>query len=95
MPDALQIAQELTSQTVPVLRCYPGLKRPQANSEGSWDTCHDPDLVEIWLKPNDNLGLLLGREKDSPVVAVGLDTYKDDRIIDFARGLGVTTKANV
>jgi hypothetical protein len=28
-------------------------------------------------------------------VAVGLDSYKDDRIIDFARGLGVTMKANV
>ena len=92
---ALSYARSLLEQTVPVLRCHPGLKRPYANSEGTWDVCDDPDRVEGWLKPGDNLAVLLGPEKASPVIAVGLDVYKDPEIIDFAKELGVTSDAPV
>jgi hypothetical protein len=49
----------------------------------------------MWLHPGDNLAVLLGQQKKSPVLAVGLDVYKDRNIIGFAKELGVTTKANV
>jgi hypothetical protein len=89
---ALGWAETLLRDTVPVLRCHPGLKRPYANSAGTWDTCDDPDEAPVWLKPGDNLAMLLGWGKQSPVIAVGLDTYKDASIVDVAQGMGVHIK---
>jgi hypothetical protein len=89
------IAHTLAESGIPVLRCCPSLKTPRANDAGTWDTCSDPAEIEGWLHPGDNLAILLGQLKNSPVLAVGLDTYKDASIIDFAKGLGVTTKASV
>jgi hypothetical protein len=91
----LAIARALAENTVPLLRCCTGLKTPHENAEGTWDTCNGLDQLENWLHPGDNLAILLGQQKDSPVLAVGLDVYKDDSIVDFAKGLGVTTRANV
>jgi hypothetical protein len=91
----LSVAHVLSESQIPLLRCCKGLKTPHADDEGTWDTCHDPDQVEGWLHPDDNLAILLGEQKGSPVVAVGVDVYKDASIIEFAKGLGVTTKANV
>ena len=95
MVTGLEIARSLLSDTVPLLRCHPGLKRPHANGEGTWDSLDDPDYLELWLKPDDNLAILLGPQKASPVIAVGLDVYKDPKIIDFAKELGVTSDAAV
>src|SRR5918999_2161532 len=94
MVSALSIARQLVAQAVPVLRCHPGLKRPWANDEGAWDTCDDPDLVASWLKPGDNLGMVLGGAKGSPVVGLGLDCYKNQDVMGFAKQLGVTFKGN-
>jgi hypothetical protein len=91
----LAIARVLVENTVPVLRCCTGLKTPHRNGEGTWDTCHTPERLEDWLHLGDNLAVLLGQMRDSPVLAIGLDVYKDRSIIDFAKELGVTTKANV
>jgi hypothetical protein len=90
-----KIARSLLNDGVPVLRCCLGLKLPHSSRAGSWDTLHDAERAEGWLRPGDNLAILLGWGKGSPVIVVGLDTYKDRKIIDFARELGVTTKANV
>jgi Bifunctional DNA primase/polymerase, N-terminal/Primase C terminal 1 (PriCT-1) len=89
------VARALTESGIPVLRCCTGLKTPHKNSTGTWDICQDPGRVEEWLHPGDNLAILLGQQKDTPVLAVGLDAYKDASIIDFAKGLGVTKKAKV
>jgi hypothetical protein len=92
----LKIIRALLEQTVPVLRCHPGLKRPWANDRGTWDSIDDPDRLGGWLQPGDNLAALLGGGKGSPILAVGLDSYKDPAIVDFAQGLGVGIKgANV
>jgi hypothetical protein len=88
------VALELVSQRVPALRCHPDLKRPWANAEGTWDTVDDPDKLDGWLQPGDNLAVLLGWAKGSPLIAVGLDTYKNQRVMDRAKELGVTLKGN-
>ena len=90
MATALEIAHSLLEQTVPILRCHPGLKRPWANGAGTWDTCDDPDNLNGWLHPNDNLAVLLGSSKESPVLAVALDIYKSQQVMDRAKELGVT-----
>ena len=92
MVRSLEIAQSLLEQTVPVLRCHPGLKRPWANGEGSWDVCDDPDELEGWLKSGDNLAILLGAGKSSPILGVGLDCYKNQAVMDRARELGISFK---
>jgi hypothetical protein len=91
----LSIARALAESKVPLLRCCIGLKAPHKNTDGTWDTCDDPDKLEGWLHPGDNLAILLGRQKASPVLAVGLDVYKDPSIVDFAKELGVTSKAPI
>jgi hypothetical protein len=93
--DCSNVARALVESGIPALRCCAGLKTPHKNAHDTWDTCQDPERVEEWLRPGDNLAMLLGRQKDSPVLAVGLDVYKDASIIDFAKELGVTTKASV
>jgi hypothetical protein len=94
-PDTHHIARALVESAIPVLRCVPGLKTPRKDTEGTWDTCNDPDQLEGWLHPGDNLAILLGQQKNSPVIAVGLDVYKDPKIVDFAKELGITSKAAV
>lgn len=94
-PNIYNVAEALLENTIPLLRCCTSLKTPHKNADGIWDTCADPDKLEGWLHPGDNLAILLGHQKGSPVLAVGLDGYKDSSIIEFAKGLGVTTKANV
>jgi hypothetical protein len=89
------VARALVETGIPLLRCCPGLKTPRKDAEGTWDTCNDPGKLDGWLQHGDNLAILLGQQKNSPVLAVGLDAYKDTSIIDFAKGLGVTTKTNV
>jgi hypothetical protein len=93
-PMSLCIAKELTSQTVPIVRCLDGRKPPHANRNGTWDTCDDPDMVQGWLQPGDNLAVLLGEAKGSPIIGVGLDYYKTPAVMDRARELGITFKGN-
>ena len=90
----MEIARSLLEQTVPVIRCYRGLKRPHANRAGSWDSQDDPDKLEGWLKPGDNLAVLLGAAKGSPILGVGLDAYKNQAVMDRARELGISFKGN-
>jgi hypothetical protein len=96
---ALDIARELCP-AVPVLRCRPGLKRPWGVAEdhpdwGKWDVCNDPEWAgSSWLKPEDNLAVLLGESKLSPIIGVGLDCYKTASVMDRARELGVTFQGN-
>ena len=92
MAEANEIAQALLEQTVPVLRCHPGLKRPWANVERTWDSIDDPDNLTEWLKHGDNLAVLLGHDKGSPILGVGLDTYKNTQVMDFAKEHSVTFK---
>jgi hypothetical protein len=94
MSTALKVARALLSDTVPVLRCAPGLKTPCAQG-GTWDTIDNPNRLDGWLRSGDNLAILLGWGKGSPMIAVGLDVYKDPKITDFAQKLGVTSKADV
>jgi hypothetical protein len=93
--DTYNVVRTLVESGIPLLRCCTGLKTPHKDSNDTWDTCPDPDQLDSWLQHGDNLGILLGQQKSSPVLAVGLDVYKDTSIIGFAKGLGVTTKANV
>ena len=90
-----RIAQVLLESTVPVLRCKPGLKGPWANEEGTWDVIDDPNPLGDWLKPGDNLAVMLGTKKHSPIVGVGLDCYKNASVMDFAKDLGISFKASV
>lgn len=95
MVNSFDVAQALLEYGVPVVRCLPGLKRPYANSVGTWDSISDPDNLAGWLKQGDNLGALLGWEKESPVIAVGLDVYKTKSVAEFASSeLGVSSQAN-
>jgi hypothetical protein len=71
------------------------LDEPNPETGLKWDTCTDLSIIDRWLQPSDNLAMLLGQQKSSPVLAVGLDTYKDSKIVDFAKSLGVTTRSNV
>jgi hypothetical protein len=93
------IANALLEGGVPLLRCVGGrktpCKRPEPGPFGEWDVITDPDGLDGWLRPGDNLAMLLGESKSSPVIAVGLDVYKDEKIIHFATAMGVTAKANV
>jgi hypothetical protein len=94
MLTSIDVARSLLADTVPLLKCVPGRKKPQSK-DGTWDIISNPDNLDEWLHLGDNLAMLLGWGKGSPVIAVGLDVYKNAKIIDFAKEIGVTTKANV
>jgi len=97
-------AKELTSQTIPVIVLQPGIKAPKTNphaeprpdgSRPMW-VIDDPDQVPEAFSEPANLAVLLGIMADhprSPLIAVGLDKYKDPTITDKAKELGVTSKA--
>jgi hypothetical protein len=95
MVNNFTIPHLLSESTIPLLRCCTGLKTPHKNADETWDTCTSPDQIKGWLQPGDNLAILLGAQKSSPVLAVGLDVYKDPKITGFAQELGVTTRAHV
>ena len=57
----------------------------------------DPAEVQEAFKDPANIAALLGQEKDhpfSPLIAVGLDLYKDRSVTDKAKGMGVTSSAS-
>jgi len=101
---AIATAEELTSQTIPVVVIQPGIKVPKTNphaeprpdgSRPMW-VIDDPDQVPEAFSEPANLAVLLGTLADhppSPLIAVGLDKYKDTTITDRAKELGVTSKA--
>jgi hypothetical protein len=91
---AQEVAQVLLTDTATLLRCHPGLKRPWANDDATWDTVDDPDKLSGWLHPGDNLAVLLAQAKGSPLIAVGLDCYKTQGVLDRAKELGITFKGN-
>jgi hypothetical protein len=74
-----QVATALLEGAIPLLRCCTGLKNPHKNNDGTWDTCDNPDRLEGWLRPRDNLAVLLGQTKRSPLIGIGLDCYKTRR----------------
>jgi hypothetical protein len=80
--------------TIPCLVLQPGLKKPVPNPHsGGWWVLNDPDQAAQSLTSRENLAILLGVEKESPVIAVGLDLYRDPEVLGFAQGLGVTSSA--
>jgi len=101
---AIAMAEELTSQTVPVVVIQPGIKTPKTNPHEEprpdgrrpmW-VIVDPDQVpDAFIEPA-NLAVLLGTVADflpSPLIAVGLDLYKDKSVADLVKNLGVTRSA--
>lgn len=96
-------AQELTAQTIPVIVLQAGRKAPKVEpgSVPRPDGTHpqwiitDPDDAERAFKEPANIGILLGSDKDSPVISVGLDLYKDRTVADKVKALGVSSTASV
>ncbi len=96
-------ATEFCSQTVPVIVLQPGRKAPKVepSAEQRADGTHeqwiitDPEDAETAFKEPANLGILLGPEKNSPVISVGLDLYKDRTVADRVKALGVSSSASV
>jgi len=90
-------AQELTSQLIPVIVLQNRRKAPKARPDGEtgqW-IITDPEDAEEAFKDPANIGILLGPEKDSPVISVGLDLYKDRTVADRVKELGVTSEASI
>jgi hypothetical protein len=87
----LEAPRAMLRDTVPLLRLLNGLKKPNPKN-GTWDVITDPEALDGWFSDGDNLAALLGRAKESPVIAVGLDVYKAPAIVEFAQGLGVHIK---
>jgi len=63
MTTSSDIALALLENTVPVLRIVGGRKTPHKLGEpglwGNWDAIGWPDKLDGWLKPDDNLAMLL------------------------------------
>jgi hypothetical protein len=97
----IRIAQTLTQNTVPVLILKPGLKRPLAKpGTDRWWVLDDPDNVEAAFQSLGNhvvpnIGMLVGWQKQSPVIGVGADLYKDKKAGDKLKELGVSSNAAV
>jgi len=96
-------AEELTSQTIPVIVLQNGRKAPKVEpgadprADGTYEQwiITDPTDVPNAFKAPANIGILLGPEKGSPVIAVGLDLYKDRSVADRMKEKGVTSDACV
>lgn len=76
----IEAARSLTEHSVPVMLCLPNAKRPIPSPQGSWWVQDDPWAVEEWVKQAASLGhkapnlaVLLGEEKDSPLVCLDAD----------------------
>jgi len=97
-------AEELTSQTIPVVVIQQGIKTPKTNPHAEprpdgtrpmW-VIDDPDQVPDAFSEPANIAILLGTVADflpSPLCAVGLDLYKDKFVADKAKELGASSKA--
>ena len=69
-------ARHLTENSIPVLLSRHGLKKPQADSSGTWLTFDDPDEVARAIEQQPqapNLSVLLQPKLASPLVAVDVD----------------------
>jgi len=90
-------ARELTSQLIPVIVLQARRKAPKSRPDGEPGQfiITDPGDVEAAFMEPANIGILLGPEKESPVISVGLDVYKDKSVIDMVRELGVTSEASI
>ena len=69
-------ARHLTENLIPVLLNRNGLKKPQADSSGTWLTFDDPDEVARAIEQQPqapNLSVLLQPKLASPLVAVDVD----------------------
>lgn len=76
---------------VPVLLLLPRIKKPVADPDGTWCVFTEWEPLEKALHqhPDANLGLLLGPEKNSPLMAVDIDGQSG---LDQARELGVSSR---
>mgnify|MGYP001609184858 CR=1 FL=1 len=71
--ESLEIYEYLLDSGIPLVQIQAGLKLPATNRKGSWNILTDPNEA---LFVTGNVGMLLGQQKDSPVIAVGWDAYK-------------------
>jgi len=97
IPQIIAAAEELTSQLIPVIVLQTGRKAPKSKPDGTagqW-IITDPGDAARALRESANIGVLLGPEKDSPVISVGLDLYKNSTVADRVKELGVTSEADV
>ena len=91
----IETAQELTANTVPIMVIRAGLKRPHSPPGGdTWWIITDPDEVAGAFTTGTNIAITLGRDKESPVIGVGLDLYKDQTVAGRAKELGITSDRN-
>ena len=91
----VETAVKMVDNTVPVMVIQAGLKRPLPPPGGdTWWIITRPDDVAGAFTAGVNIAVILGREKDSPIIAVGLDLYKDRTIADRAKELGITSDRN-
>jgi len=90
-------AMSLCSQLIPVIVLQAGRKAPKSRPDGQTGQfiITDPEDAASAFKEPANIGILLGPEKNSPVIAVGLDLYKDRTVADLVKELGVTSEANI
>ena len=67
------IYEYLLENCIPLILIQRGRKEPLTGRDGGWQTIDDPDHA---FMATGNIGLLLGNQKNSPVIAVGWDAYK-------------------
>ena len=101
LESTIQTGVTLTEYGIPIVLIHPGLKTPIPNpSDKSWWTIDDPDLVPEVIKaagPAVNIGVLLGQQKQSPIIGVGVDLYKPEgrEATETIKTLGVATRGHV
>lgn len=81
--------------TIPVILLQPGSKNPISKNGGQW-ILNSPDEVPSALG-RFNLGIMCGWQKNSPIIVVGVDTYKPgwEKTAQWVKDMGVNTKENV
>ena len=98
-------AEELTANFVPVSPLISGRKNPVPRPKDNEDDIgmyivEEPDEVEPVFRGlageygDLNLGMIVGRQKGSLILSVGLDIYKSNgsQAIDWAREVGVSSR---
>ena len=70
---SVAIYEYLLENCIPLILIQRGRKEPLTGRDGGWQTIDDPDHA---FMATGNIGLLLGNQKNSPVIAVGWDAYK-------------------
>ena len=102
----VEMAEVITENCIPIIPCLPGrkvpVKKPRVDeSDLAIHVLDDPHEVGDQLRTlaDDqggrlNLGMMVGRQKDSPIAAVGLDTYKPngEQAHSWARSMGISSR---